>query len=700
MDISLDGGAGGDGQIDLTENEVVEAENLFETEGVEAETPFGQTDQDHAAVESVLEDELFADVPLATNSVGYSPSITTDFSEPFDVVYCDAKTPISANYDPGRLVDSAWQSLEPHGHKQVWETGFWNEFFNPNHDQFDFAQSSKRPFPVDFPAVEAASRDAVGDRAVSKPRFECSGFLQHIKDVPELTWREQREAQWETAIRRWISLIDSWNTDSCELVRIIHEGASFSAKAQILVDVFFNKAPQTLLKRVNSLSRLTNALIATGLTFPCNEDQFYTFLKRESQSGAPSSRLKAIFEALVFARHVLGVASLEDVIASRRCLGAASTSIFSSPRQATPFKVKQLLKFHEILAHHSDPWNRAMAGMILFCTYGRSRWSDAQHAEDLMWDLDDDGKVWALEIKTSVHKTARALHLRHMFLPIVAPAYGVSEFNWASRWLEVRQLLGIHDLSVYPLMPAPGVDLTPTKRALSTEEAKKWMQYLLGQELIATTDKLSSHSCKSTCLSFLAKRGVNLEDRLLLGYHTNKLRMGLVYSRDGAARPLAVLSHVLSEIRAGTFEPDNTRSGRLKENSISLNDLHNLVYPPASFEPPAEPHSDFNAEQQKDADADPDPGHVTTDTDETEDERNFVSPVVGHLTFQIPKDKSAWLNRSTKMIHLSEHNHKRVLLCGRAVTLNVTPLETAIRFDSAKCKQCFRQLHGESKESR
>ena len=69
------------------------------------------------------------------------------------------------------------------------------------------------------------------------------------------------------------------------------------------------------------------------------------------------------------------------------------------------------------------------------------------------------------------------------------------------------------------------------------------------------------------CLSFMAKRGVNFEDRLGLGYHTNKLRLAMTYSRDSAARPLAILSQVLMESREGTFDSDCTRSGRLSQGS-------------------------------------------------------------------------------------------------------------------------------------
>ena len=305
------------------------------------------------------------------------------------------------------------------------------------------------------------------------------------------------------------------------------------------------------MKRVNSLAKLCNTLHGLVVRFPCNEEQFYMFLNGESSRKAPASRLKAFFESLVFCRHVLGVESLQQVVCSRRCLGASSSTALSCPRQAEPFSVPQLRKLHEVLRNGPELWDQVMSGMVLFCVYGRSRWSDSQRAENLLPDFDNQGLQF-LEIQSSVHKTARVFHLRHMFLPVAAPATGVTDDCWGQQWMQARENLRINDLSFYPLMPAPDSALEPTRRPISTVEAKHWIHHLLGPELVKPGAKLTSHSCKCTCLSFMAKRGVNFEDRLVLGYHTNKLRMAMTYSRDSAARPLAILAQVLMEIREGT----------------------------------------------------------------------------------------------------------------------------------------------------
>ena len=655
---------------------------------------------------------LFNTDGLSVGDLEYEPScIPTDYSAAFpnDFGLRDVQIPLSKDYDAGRVLESAWRNLPNDEYVLPWDAGFWNKFLDPNKSALDmFMPKLKRPLPMPLVESGATSSSAAVDRRVTAKTFPTvKNFLQNIRDVPERTWREEREAVWETAIRRWVSLLESWDDSRVTLASALKSKTSFTEKAQIVVDVFFNKAPQTLIKRVNSLAKLTNELGASGIYFPCNEDEFYQFLRSEVDSKCSASRLKAYFEAVVFTRYVLNVECLQPLVDSKRCLGAASQSAVTCPKQASPFTVKQLKRFHEVLREASEPWDKAMAGMILFCVYGRSRWSDAQHAEDLVGDYDSNNELCSLEIKTTVHKTARALQFRHMFLPITAPAVGVTDDDWGSQWLKVRDQLSISDLKEYPLLPAPDSALNPTRRPISTSEAKKWMLHLLGSDCVDVNSRISSHSCKSTLLSFLAKRGAQLEDRLVLGYHSNRLRMALTYSRDALARPLALLSHVLGEIRAGIFEPDNSKSGRLKAGAQRLDSFEVFPLPVSSevsLQSPVLGHREAEMDKTQVtgnpnetvepacsvAGQDSD-GHVTTDSsDSSEDERSVVKPVVGHYRVDIPEDKKLWLNHKSRMFHLSRAENVKTLLCGRKITEGFGVHEGQVRFDSAKCRLCFR----------
>jgi hypothetical protein len=84
-------------------------------------------------------------------------------------------------------------------------------------------------------------------------------------------------------------------------------------------------------------------------------------------------------------------------------------------------------------------------------------------------------------------------------------------------------------------------------------------------------------------------------------------------------------------------------------------------------------------------------GHVTTDSSSSSGEEfGAWAPVVGHYKVDIPGDKSLWLNTNTKMFHLSHVEHVKILLCGRRITSSFKSHTAPIRFDAAKCRQCFR----------
>ena len=668
------------------------------------DAPAGVTGEMQDSQWQVISSDLFG--LQQHDDVSYSPSIRTDFSGFLPEFSPDDDLNLAEGYNTEAVVQSAWKSLTAETPKLPSERNFWEKFLDPTVSAMDMLEKGfKRPLPAPiWEDTNSAPSTEIDRRVFPKPFQEVKGFLQHVRDIPERSWREEREAVWETAVRRWVALTDDWVTDCSALITALHHCSTFKEKAQILVDVFYNKAPQTLMKRVNSLQKMCSALKEEKIRFPCSEEQFYSFLKQESARGAPASRLKSFFEALVFVRYLLGVESLQALTESRRCTGAAFSRSLSCPRQADPFTVTQLKIFHTVLRESEEIWNRVMAGMVLFCVYARARWSDAQHTEELIEDRDSEQLIQFLEAKTAVHKTARAFHVRHQYLPMAAPSYGVTDDNWGFQWTHARRVLKIDDLSKYPLMPAPDSTLEPTRRPLSTQEAKLWMHELLGDH-VGKASKVTSHSCKCTCLSFLAKRGASFEDRLVLGYHANSMKMALVYSRDSAARPLALLAHVLSEIKQGVFDPDCTRSGRLKANAIPLDQVEAVSFNPKVQQFQRVGSSVQNVENMSDGSwqkitvegsteletEDLGQGHITTDSsDSSESECRAYAPVIGHYLIDVPADKKLWLNKNSRMFHLSGAEYVKVLLCGRRITSGFREHQGEVRYDSAKCKACFR----------
>ena len=163
---------------------------------------------------------------------------------------------------------------------------------------------------------------------------------------------------------------------------------------------------------------------------------------------------------------------------------------------------------------------------------------------------------------------AAQLH-RHQYLPMVSPVKGVSGKDWASGWIKLRESLGIQFPPQGLVMPAPNKLGEPSQRPLDTGECGRWLRRLLELDMATGSEvdrRVSSHSLKCTMLSYAAKKGISVPDRLMLGYHSSNMHMAMVYSRDGAAASLLLLERLIDEIVKGTFKPDSTRSGRIVES--------------------------------------------------------------------------------------------------------------------------------------
>ena len=254
----------------------------------------------------------------------------------------------SGSLDTDIVLGHALNSLEPERVEHFWEKGFWSNVFTDS-DPVDsmFPKGLKRPLSYFEPAADGSVEEDPDD-VVCDPKFVSGSchFTSVISSGLQFSWRDEREAKWETGIRRWHTLIMSWSSDSV-LIQTVLKGETFRGQAQVLVDVFYNKAPSTLLKRCSGVNRITCDLKKRGISFPCAEADFYDFMCRQRAEGAPASRMKACFESLVFCRHVLGLSELDECISSRRCLGVTARSIHDKVRQASPLKVVHLQYLHK-----------------------------------------------------------------------------------------------------------------------------------------------------------------------------------------------------------------------------------------------------------------------------------------------------------------------------------------------------------------
>ena len=445
------------------------------------------------------------------------------------VVQNTNETEAVGTVDFEHAISASWNSLSAEVVEPVWNTGFWRCIFGGQSLGESLEQSFKRPVPVGEIDVAGETAEETGKKQRVLQQHDLTGplFQRCVKSSDNSSWQEKREAQLQTALKHWLVLISAWD-QSVEFVRCVMGCDSTNSKLIMLGDVFRGKAPSTLSKRANSMKQLCHSLELMGEEFPCNEQTLYSVLCEFRKNGFSVSRSKGVLESIAFVRYTMGILECDPLLQGRRCWGAATSDEPTQKRQASPLQVKELEKLHEVLEKDTDIWNRMFCGTTLFMVYSRSRWSDAQHGSKIQFDGDGE-KIHYVEVLTGLHKTMKALQHRHQYLPLVAPAVGVTSQNWAELWMAVRKELGLDFELGHPLMPAPMSDGAPGRRALDSQEAGRWLRAVLGLEHISGCDrKVSSHSMKCTMLSYLAKRGIEMSDRLLLGYHTSPFTMPYV----------------------------------------------------------------------------------------------------------------------------------------------------------------------------
>ena len=427
-------------------------------------------------------------------------------------IHCSFSTELAANISPGpmsdHLVRRAWSELAVESPVVLpWQRGCWKKIIC-NEDIFSVKLPSyKRPmFPPVFHEPDTVDSDHSAKKSKSQPSVVTS-WMQIVKSSTDESWMEKRDSQFQVALKRWLDVLLQLPA-SCQVVFQLKMLGSVTEQLRMLRDLFYKKAPQTLLKRCHSFLRFVEYLKVTEQTFPGTEPGLYAFLCKLKDDGVATSTVQSIIQSLNFSQHVLGLVELVNLTSSRRCVGAVGVRNTGPKRQASPFKLVELQTLHDVLHDSAENnWTRLFVGTVLLAVYSRSRWADLQHAESLHVDCDSDGIPCFAELQISSHKCRESAAFRNTFLVAIAPSVGAVSKPWLSEWLQIRTTLKVDFELGLPTLPAPDSDCRPTKRPLGTDEMKDWLHLVLkqrGHDL--TGRRLTSHSCKCTMLSWLSKQ--------------------------------------------------------------------------------------------------------------------------------------------------------------------------------------------------
>eukprot|EP00435_Cladocopium_sp_Y103_P065102 s975_g27.t1 len=336
----------------------------------------------------------------------------------------------------------------------------------------------------------------------------------------------------------------------------------------ILDAVFSVKSPGTLMRRLYSIQAFEHWCNDqfNDHWLPVTEYRAWKYVSWLKETGAAPTKASSFLEALRFAWYLLGVEGSGEAEKSLRVKGLASQQRSKKKpwRPADLLKQEEVLRLHSVLADDDAALgDRLFSGHLLHMLYGRCRWSDLTCVTDLFMDAD----AQFLEVSTRWHKGGRSAEMKARLLPIVAPARGIDQTNWAQIYLQLRERAGLvlQKGEHGPMMRAPQDEGTQTwsARALTSEEGSAFLRKILAAP--KTVDRrISTHSMKSTVLSWCSKFGLPDASRAVLARHVSSVSTATaVYSRDLLSPVLRELEGMISSIRVGLFSPDRTRSGML-----------------------------------------------------------------------------------------------------------------------------------------
>ena len=261
---------------------------------------------------------------------------------------------------------------------------------------------------------------------------------------------------------------------------------------------------------------------------------YVSHLKTRGAATAPASFLQAVN----FMIYTIEPEGARSIIASYIIQGVAKQSTGNKRplKQAPALTVVMVLRLHTILRNTSEEiFDRLAAGLMLMCVYGRCRCSDLRFVQEIC--LDVTGRHGFIEAMTEHHKTANREKRR--LLPIVAPAFGITDENWAEQFLTLRnEVLG--KFTPGPFLPAPLSEDTFSVRHIESDEFTSLLRYLLRD--IPYIESLTSHSCKETVLAWMAKFGADKNTLDFLGRHVGTITSSDIYARGMQSRPLRKLA--------------------------------------------------------------------------------------------------------------------------------------------------------------
>ena len=448
------------------------------------------------------------------------------------------------------------------------------------------------PQPID--------KDILGLRAQAKG---CRGFnldtkvkgadKRRMKWQPKqklLPWSTAKEAQedddWSSALAKWQALAEEAGTEHSGLAKLLvqtngasgadgrlsamcMESLTKASKLDILSDQLGVKAASTLHQRGGRVAMFIRWCKSVGIDpFPLTTEKVYQYCFQCRIEKAPATRAVEVLKGLRLATILLELDNKMDIFKAPRIDGCIKVAYQRKrlTQKAQVLTTRAVAALEKAAVHETDPVKRMIAGNLRLALGSRNRGGDCTRiCEEPVLELNPRTKKGYVDVKAHITKRSQIrLETSRMGVEMTSHSWGICEETWAEVWLATRAELKLDAKMQGFLLPSvgPGGTLRPYK--MPTEELAMHLREILVEWGIPISEAslYTSHSLKSTLLSWCAKIGAPFKARRMLGYHAKGTEKStLCYSRDAMAWPLRQLGKALYLIANGYFNPDTTRSG-------------------------------------------------------------------------------------------------------------------------------------------
>lgn len=504
----------------------------------------------------------------------------------------------------------------------------------------------------------------------------------HVRKLKLMSWHTDPDDLQRRALNLVRIMVES-DLSATQLGKMMHN-LSYSLAdelkiQQLISDTFARKSPATLYKRARALWKYFEWMQGGySQSLHLSEDRIYQYVCHLREQNCAPTSAQSFIEALNFFSSLIGFVSCDIGLAiSARVKGVVHTLSLQKRqlKQARALRVTEVAALEELVLQPASPVLSIMAGFFLFCVMNCCRFNDAQFAENLTLDVTDDTVI--LHAGTCQHKTATTADKRTTLLPLVCLGHVFAEESWASKWVMLMQAEGWSDDRSYLLPAYSEYTGQWLSRKMTSGEGSLWLRECLAAKDFEVLDDIvlpTTHSCKATLLSWLAKSGkFEMIERQILGHHLDRPSVSaLTYGRQNFIPILTKVALLLRRINDGSFAPDAHLSRIVRQSLAQMEEESQRLAEQMGLQSRVEEQDDSASE--------------AADQEDIEIAASRVVPVEELRQVAVDDPATYEQHRLSGVIHLIMDDGR--FACGRVRSLNYLSCEPVSVFGTPLCEQC------------